>query len=99
MIITKYTRYFIALFFNTSCTTNNSEDAFQAILDDSWSFRLKENPLFATNVGIHSMNDQLPSNTFEDIYRRKDFWNSISKRLDTIDQNRLAEQEKINFQI
>ncbi len=89
----------VALFFNTSCTTNNSKDAFQDILDDSWSFRLKENPLFATNVGIHSMNDQLPSNTFEDIYRRKDFWNSIGKRLETIDQNRLDEHGKINFQI
>ena len=89
----------VALFFNTSCTTNNSEDAFQAILDDSWSFRLKENPLFATNVGVHSMNDQLPRNTFEDIYRRKDFWNSIGKRLETIDQNRLDEHGKINFQI
>ena len=89
----------VASFFNTSCTTNISEDAFQAILDDSWSFRLQENPVFATNVGIHSMNDQLPSNTFEDIYRRKDFWNSIGKRLETIDQNRLDENGKINFQI
>ena len=45
------------------------------------------------------MNDQLPRNTFEDIYRRKDFWNSIGKRLETIDQNRLDEHGKINFQI
>ena len=30
------------------------------IFEDEWEFRLQQDPLFATSVGVHDFNDRLP---------------------------------------
>ncbi|HIO55622.1 MAG TPA: DUF885 domain-containing protein, partial [Candidatus Marinimicrobia bacterium] len=73
----------------TGCLRQNPDIALQAIFDDAWSFRLKENPLFATGVGVHTANDRLPLVTEEDIQRRAHYWQDILQRLDSIEQSGL----------
>ena len=71
----------------------------QDIFDEAWSFRLNENPLFATGVGIYDTNDRLPLVTEKDIQRRGEYWRDVLKRLDGIDLDRLNEKNRINYKI
>ena len=83
----------------TGCLRQNPDIALQTIFDDAWSFRLKENPLFATGVGVHTANDRLPLVTEEDIQRRAHYWQDILQRLDSIEQSGLNEKSRINYRI
>jgi len=71
----------------------------QDIFDEAWSFRLNENPLFATGVGIYDTNDRLPLVTEKDIQRRGEYWQDVLKQLDSIDLDRLNEKNRINYKI
>ena len=42
----------------------------QALFEEEWQFRLRENPLFATDAGDHRYDALLPSMTPEDLARR-----------------------------
>ena len=95
----RFTVSILTLFFLTGCAGENPDKAFQNILDEAWSFRIEENPLFATNVGVHTTNDRLPSNSQADINRRAQFWEMILERLDTLELSSMGEKEQINYRI
>ncbi len=69
------------------------------IFEDEWAFRLQEDPLFATSVGVHDFNDRLPEVNEEAEQRRTDFLEQLLARLDAIDPSRLAFKDQINLDI
>ena len=89
----------IWVIFTVSCLTDNQNMVLQDIFDEAWSFRLNENPLFATGVGIYDTNDRLPLVTEKDIQRRGEYWQDVLKQLDSIDLDRLNEKNRINYKI
>ncbi len=95
----KQTISILALLLLVGCVRENPDNTFQEILDDAWSFRLEENPLFATNVGVHTANDRLPSNSQADMERRAQFWKTILERVDALDVDRMDSQSQINLKI
>ncbi|WP_054684762.1 DUF885 domain-containing protein [Rhodothermus marinus] len=72
---------------------------FRALLDESWAFLLRENPLMATYVGVHTYDDRLPSVTAADLARRDSFWAQVEQRLDAIDSTQLPENDRITYDI
>jgi uncharacterized protein (DUF885 family) len=69
------------------------------LLDEAWQFDLREDPLFATEVGEHSANDQLPRERPEDARRRTDKRREFLKRLVMIDRSKLPRADQINYDI
>jgi len=72
---------------------------FRALLDESWAFLLRENPLTATYVGVHTYDDRLPSVTPADLARRDSFWAQVEQRLNAIDPVQLPEDDRITYDI
>ena len=61
--------HLLYLHFNIQAETERNAKL-HALFDEEWQLRLKENPLFATNVGVHTYDDKLPSVTQKDRERR-----------------------------
>jgi uncharacterized protein (DUF885 family) len=68
-----------------------------ALFDEAWQFQLRENPLFATYVGVHDYNDRLPAVTVEDEQRRAAYWGEILERLGAIERATLGSGDRINY--
>ncbi len=71
----------------------------QQLLNDEWAFRLKEDPLFATDVGDHRYDDRLPSVTEADYQRRLDQARSFLDRSGEIDRAQLSRSDQLNLDI
>ena len=69
------------------------------IFEDEWEFRLQEDPLFATSVGVHDFNDRLPEVNEAAQQRRARFQEELLARLDGIDRDRLSREDQINLDI
>ena len=74
-----------------------SVDDLHALFDEAWDYQMKENPMWATAVGIHEYNDQLPSLTIEDEQRRAEYYQGVLDRLHAIDREGLDAAERINY--
>jgi uncharacterized protein (DUF885 family) len=66
---------------------------------DEWEFRLKEDPLFATDVGDHRYDDQLPIISEADFQRRHAQARSFLDRLHQIDRTQLPLADQLNYDI
>jgi uncharacterized protein (DUF885 family) len=69
------------------------------LFDREWRLRLKENPLFATSVGVHDYDDLLPSESLDDQRRRAAAAQAFLKELGTIDRAALSAEDRINTEI
>ncbi len=69
------------------------------IFEDEWEFRLQQDPLFATSVGVHDFNDRLPEVNEAAEQRRARFQEKFLARLDRIDRDRLSREDQINLDI
>ncbi len=69
------------------------------IFEDEWEFRLQEDPLFATSVGVHDFNDRLPEVNEAAQQRRARFQEKLLARIDGIDRDRLSREDQINLDI
>ena len=72
---------------------------FQSIYEKEWAFRLKENPMFASYVGVDDYADMLSRESEADQARRAEFWKGIRGELDGVSCQRLERTECINFRI
>jgi uncharacterized protein (DUF885 family) len=70
-----------------------------ALLDEHWEFRLRENPLFASRVGDRRYDDRLPSVAPGDFGRRAAFTRSVKERLAAIDRKALAPGERVDYDL
>ncbi|MEM9722973.1 MAG: DUF885 domain-containing protein [Bacteroidota bacterium] len=87
-----------------SCTQERSnsqitQERLYQLFEREWEFRLKENPVFATSMGVHSANDRLPAVSERDQRRRADFRRNLLAQLEEIDTKQLDETDKINYQL
>ncbi len=71
----------------------------RALFDKEWQWRLRESPLFATNVGVHVYNDKLPSVSLADEARRAEDARGFLRELDAIDRARLDRAAQVNYDI
>ncbi len=64
---------------------------------EEWEWRLRQNPLMATNVGRHQWNDQLPDASLEAQRRRAEARGDFLARLAEIDRAELSTTDQINY--
>lgn len=67
------------------------------LIDQDWQFRLQENPLLATSVGVHTYDDRLPEATVAAEQRRARYQKDVLQRLISINRAGLSEDEQINY--
>jgi uncharacterized protein (DUF885 family) len=77
----------------------NSNEQFAALLKDAWEFRLREDPLFATETGDHRYDDKLPKISLADENRRNAAQRDFLARLRKIDHESLAPRNQVNYDI
>jgi uncharacterized protein (DUF885 family) len=70
-----------------------------ALFDRDWEARLRENPLFATSVGRHEYDAQLPDVTPAALAQRNERRRSELAELKSIDRASLPAEEQINYDI
>jgi uncharacterized protein (DUF885 family) len=73
------------------------DPALQALIQEAWEFRLREEPLFATSAGDHRYDDRLPSVAPADLDRQAAFQRDLLGRLGKLDRARLAASDRINY--
>ncbi len=74
-------------------------DELNKLVDESWEFDVREDPLYATQAGDHRFNDRLPSDTIEDQVRRLAAKKQFLKRLESINSKEVARADRINYDI
>ena len=74
-------------------------DAFRALVDREWQWRLREDPLFATAVGEHDYDDRLPSAAADDQERHDRETRQFLAELDAIPRAELAARERVDYDI
>jgi uncharacterized protein (DUF885 family) len=79
--------------------SSRASQELQRLFEEAWEFRLREDPLFATQVGVHKYNDKLPSVTVEDYERRLKKERQFLRRVQEIDREELTPQERISAAI
>lgn len=83
----------------SGCVRRTASDELAALFHDDWEFQLRENPLFATQVGDARYNDRLPSVTPADYARRFVEEREFLRRLEAIDRDALSPVERISHEI
>jgi len=70
-----------------------------ALFKEEWQWRLKEDPLFATGVGVNTYNDKLPSVTEKDEERRTHDQQQFLDRLHKIDPATLNNTDRVSYEL
>src|SRR5262245_1000862 len=76
---------------------NPTPAALQALSDEAWEFRLREDPLAATSAGDHRYDDRLPSLAPADLERQAAFERGLLGRLRALDRSQLAAPDRISY--
>ena len=75
------------LIINLSLVSNlkaNSNVSFLKLLDDEWNYEVKQNPVYATSLGIKGFENKWTDMSEEAVKRRQDHHYSILKTLSKI---------------
>jgi len=88
----------VALGFTQLSLADPSDD-FHALLDEVWEWQLKENPMFASNLGDRRYNDQWTDNSVAAIERRQDETREFLRRAYEIDRDRLSAEDQLNHEL
>src|SRR5437667_6963914 len=87
------------LLFAMSAQAQDEVKRLHDLFDRNWEQRLRESPLFATSVGRHEYDDQLPSVTPADLARRQEERKHALRELLAIDRTKLPAEERVNYEI
>jgi len=82
-----------------SAAQNSASDQLHNLFEEAWEFRLKEHPLFATSVGVHKYNDQLPEVSVEAAERRMKREKTFLNRLHDINRSALSPKDQLNYDL
>ena len=74
-------------------------DEFAALLEEAWEFRLREDPLFATETGDHRFDYELPKISLADENRRDAARRSFMSRLEDIPRDALTAANQVNYDV
>ena len=77
----------------------SAEERLEALFDEDWEFTLREDPLFATDVGDARYNDRLGSALPEDFDRRAAHTREVIEKLAAIDRGSLGPAALVNYDI
>jgi uncharacterized protein (DUF885 family) len=72
------------------------DPALQALVQEAWEFRLREEPVLATSAGDHRYDDRLGSMAPADLQRRAAFARDLLGRLGRLDRARLGPADRID---
>ena len=72
---------------------------FAELLDDAWEWQLRENPVFASQLGDRRYNDQWTDISIEAIERRQQEQRQLLERLLAIDSTALDETGRLNYDL
>jgi uncharacterized protein (DUF885 family) len=70
-----------------------------ALFDREWEMRLRDNPLFATQVGRHDYDALLPSVTWAELEQRHRAQQQLLAELAAIDRGKLGDADAVNAEI
>ncbi|MEM6768354.1 MAG: DUF885 domain-containing protein [Bacteroidota bacterium] len=96
----RYSYLLLSLIVLAACTpSDNGSKALQSVLDSSWEYRIAQNPMFATSLGMKEYNHLLPEVSEEKIQEDGAFWEKQLAALEEIDASRLSETDKVNYEM
>ncbi|MCI0618308.1 DUF885 domain-containing protein [bacterium] len=84
------------VFFGADMSSNSE---LNALFQEEWQWRQKEDPLFATSVGVNTYNDQLPSVAEKDEERRDHDRQQFLDRLHKIDPAKLNNNDRVSYEL
>tara|TARA_Y100000588_G_scaffold57229_1_gene55145 strand:- start:200 stop:1966 length:1767 start_codon:yes stop_codon:yes gene_type:complete len=90
------------LIINLSLVSNlkaNSNVSFLKLLDDEWNYEVKQNPVYATSLGIKGFENKWTDMSEEAVKRRQDHHYSILKTLSKIDIDSLNTENQLNYRL
>ena len=79
--------------------TDSTSAKFLGLLEDEWDFRLLEDPLYATHVGVHRYDDRLPQVSEADFKRRLLRMYKFREELREIPRDRLTSGDQLNHDL
>jgi uncharacterized protein (DUF885 family) len=79
--------------------TEDAAARLHALFDREWEMRLRDDPLFATEVGRHEYDALLPEVAYADLERRHRARQALLAELAAIDVSRLADADAVDAQI
>jgi len=83
---------------NAAALGGPTED-FHALLDESWQWRLDENPVWASMLGDRRANDQWDDRSLEAMERRYQQQREFMNRLRRIDAATLGSEDQLNYEL
>ncbi len=97
-------RYLWILLLILSCAdpadkTDVKEILIDELVDFFWEFELHEYPMFATQVGVNTFNDQLGSFKEEDFQRRGAVYDSLLQVLDGWNSQDLSPEDRLEYEL
>ncbi len=78
---------------------NTASSGLQQLIADEWEFRMREDPLFATQCGDHRYDDRLPSISEADAERRLAHMREFLRRSQAIDRDALPGADRLNYDV
>jgi uncharacterized protein (DUF885 family) len=78
-------------------TTSTASAQFDQLVQEEWEFRLRENPLFATQTGDHRYDDRLPALNEGAFQRQEATLHSFLGRLGVIDRAALDPVQRVDY--
>ena len=89
----------VGCFFNTAVASDAAEDQLDGIIAEHWEFSLRENPTFATSVGVNDFNDRLPGVSPADRERWLAAERAFLRRTEDIDRSALSVSGQTNLDL
>src|SRR5687767_5047484 len=77
----------------------STSEAFQALLEEDWQWRLEQFPENATLLGDHRYNDRLTDWSFPAIEKRKQHDRRMLERIQKLDRGQLSGQNVISYDL
>jgi uncharacterized protein (DUF885 family) len=97
--MTRYSLILIALLASNPLAAAPDSEAFRALHEKEWAFRLQEYPVLASGVGVHDYDDRLSHVSQADQLRRYEYFKGVRSELAQISCERLERMECINFRM
>lgn len=69
------------------------------LFEEAWEYRLQQNPIFATQAGVHTYNDKLPDVSVEAKKRQLEQEKKFLGRLRSIDRAALEAADQLNYDV
>jgi len=83
----------------SKATSMNDTERLQKLFSDDWTWRMREYPEFATNVGYPGQNDRWTDMSLAAIERRKQHAHELIKNIKSINRANLSENDKLNYDL